>query len=522
MLLKDMPKELPSGLREIQELASIAPVTEWQVSGVDVWPVLRTAVLQRAVRAKLLQESAVSRWQNRVREQTRCAALHTVGDFALQRLLNVGTRNRSVESGAVAPADALLVGNSGAAFRLGRNIVQPHLDPMRIALAAEGGRSTTWICNVSRRAPVIEDALLPGTYGVGDALSASRAIHHPRLAALTGLLPHFAQWLAEIRALGFCGALYEPLLRAEVAAVLSVSASLRSLLQRIGPKIVAMYNADCTLGYAVAYAARSLRIPFVEVQHGVQGPAHHSYQWPEIPPAGFNCLPSAYLCWSDREQQAILDWGERAGVKAFVAGHSWRHIGPALEAAAQGPFADATADARTAYQASAGQVDVITAGKRNVLLTTAPSEIPPWVGQLVEQLPESWQLLWRLHPRDALNSGALARAQAEVDGRANVADATLAPLDILLDAVDVHLTQASAVTLEAAAYGVPTVVTSPLGLELFADEVPVSVTLAESTADIIAALGDSMRALRTGCGSEDAFQQLAASLQALGCVGEEV
>jgi predicted glycosyltransferase len=88
--------------------------------------------------------------------------------------------------------------------------------------------------------------------------------------------------------------------------------------------------------------------------------------------------------------------------------------------------------------------------------------LPDWVFDAIDASPRSWNWLIRLHPRQTQQRAEIER---EFEGRCHSASYVIETandglLPTLLTAADVHVTYSSTVVLEAAAFGVPSVVLS--------------------------------------------------------------
>jgi hypothetical protein len=90
----------------------------------------------------------------------------------------------------------------------------------------------------------------------------------------------------------------------------------------------------------------------------------------------------------------------------------------------------------------------------------------------IQQCPEDFQWWLRLHPLVAPDRVPL-RAMVKDHGLRNVdIDApTDLPLHALLRVADVHVTQGSSAVIEAAEFGVPSVISIEYGVELFAAQI---------------------------------------------------
>jgi hypothetical protein len=241
-------------------------------------------------------------------------------------------------------------------------------------------------------------------------------------------------------------------------------------------------------------ACREAGIPSVELQHGVQGASHWAYaRWNAVPPGGFSVLPSIYWNWSRSDALVINTWAHRTagGHRAVAGGNLWlaSWLRPGSE---RGTGYDARVDA------------ALPRDELHILWTLQPGITGPReLGLLLQASdlsPPGWVWLPRLHPamtaeeRSTIET-TLARLPASAAARTA---ANELPLPALLRRVDAHVTFSSSVTHEAAAMGVPTVLTGEEGVLYFADVVeqgwatPAAAVDAPAAVDVLAALEAAM------------------------------
>jgi hypothetical protein len=226
--------------------------------------------------------------------------------------------------------------------------------------------------------------------------------------------------------------------------------------------VVSYYDVS---GHAYVLAATRLGIPSVDVQHGVMGPLHMAYaQWNVHPPGGFRLLPSWFWTWTAADAAVIDAWA--------------RHTGRAHRTLCGGnPFLDAwragEIDIDTTMHAEADRLLQASAGRTRVLVTlqvnlSSAAALAPLLG-VIEASPETvWWL--RLHPMALADQPLVEEKLRACKARHwNIAQATALPLPVLLRHADIHATHSSSTVVEAAALGVPSIVWSEYGAELFAD-----------------------------------------------------
>jgi hypothetical protein len=243
--------------------------------------------------------------------------------------------------------------------------------------------------------------------------------------------------------------------------------TIRTANARIG-FVVEYYGLQ---GMAFVLACRRAGIPVVDLQHGLQGTVHFAYaQWHDIPLTGHPLLPDVFWVWSEAEAAVIRAWAPPSGAhRALVGGNPW------LEDFDRGHRDESAADPGTPA--------------RRVLYTLHGMETDAeldLIGSYLSGSPAEWT--WWVRPHPTVPGGG-ARLRGS-DRRAT------APLPDLLREADVHVTSHSSVVLEAEALGVPSVITSTVGQEVFADQISRAVAVGvdgSSAAAVVAGIDAAVR-----------------------------
>ncbi len=219
-------------------------------------------------------------------------------------------------------------------------------------------------------------------------------------------------------------------------------------------------QAEASLGLVVGYgiaelafnlACAELGMRSADIQHGVQGDLHPVYaRWSEVPDSGYALLPSDYLVWSEQEAATIRRWAGRVGGRheAWVAGNQWLEKwrrSPSLA----GQYEEAVREGLRGWD---GKIVLLTLQRG-----MCDSEVIRQFRHLIAATGD-WRWLVRNHPMmerveiDRVREGFGKLANAEIGGVADL------PLYGILPHVDVHVTLSSTVVMEAAEFGVPSVV----------------------------------------------------------------
>ena len=440
-------------MRALAEVESSFPTHEWRVDGLSIWPLVRLRWF-------------FSEWRTHYASAPR---EDLSGGGA------VGYARRAL-SGAAAAARArwrdargndrgpdrrdLIYLCDGLSFsRLRDRWVERFCDPL-IAMAGRCGLSSSLWTPLHR---YHEPRFTPSTFvqcgidraNIAGALRARRAAGSASLPAQTQIV----EWMV---AHGFgVSTLQAAKILSDGCRVRAVANFYRRRRERARPRLAFVVSFYRVEGMAFVLACRECGIPVVDIQHGVQGDMHPAYAaWPEPQGDRHSLLPDHFWVWSDWEADVIARWSHGTGHSAIVGGNPWMNVWRA------GSKWEGVTDALARAQALKHQ-----AGRRCVILVTLQfglnaAEQLQGLADLLRMTSERFAFWVRLHPamlerREEIR-GYLANAgQYELD------ECTDLPLQALLPYTDVHLTHSSTAVIDAAQYGVCSVVTTAYGAELF-------------------------------------------------------
>jgi hypothetical protein len=273
------------------------------------------------------------------------------------------------------------------------------------------------------------------------------------------------------------------------------------LLKKLRPRvvyIVAYYGSE---RFAMMLAAHRLGIPTVDIQHGYSGELHWGYaRWSRIPAGGYALLPRYFWCWTEEDYKSMSAWtGRSRGAHHTLLGgillqEMWK------ERSSRAPLEDGDrGDGLVAvYDTRVHALFARHHGQRGLLYTASGFETDEQLALLGRAITETaGELFWyvRMHPcrldvDQRIASGLRAAGAVTFD----IENATSLPLYALLRHVAVHLTESSSTVVEAAAFGVPTVLWGTLETESFASYVASGWALPAEPADVPAALRTQLRA----------------------------
>lgn len=203
-------------------------------------------------------------------------------------------------------------------------------------------------------------------------------------------------------------------------------------------------------------AARESGVLSVDLQHGMQGPLHVAYgRWTNVPSGGFEVMPSVFWNWSQDDSDVIDRWAAATTAHRTVVGGL-----PVLEM-----FRDEHSPLVREFDAAVQRVldrSPNPPAKKVLLTLQTGVGINAFLRELLSVSPPEWFWWVRLHPGMLAERAGVEAVLRTIPGlRWNVDDATTLPLYSLLRYSDGHVTDSSSSVIEAAEFGVRSVVSNP-------------------------------------------------------------
>lgn len=241
------------------------------------------------------------------------------------------------------------------------------------------------------------------------------------------------------------------------------------IIKRVNPLVcfvVCYYGIE---GMAFNLACRRNGILSVDIQHGVQGDYHRAYgKWECVPKGGYELLPNIFWVWGEDEAKAIEKWNGEVGHihKPFIGGNPWLDI---CDERPEVFYDSIIYDSIKTIQQPKVKLLFCLSGLLGYGVT-----IPDWMLNFISNSPADWLWLFRLHPCELSEREGIKSLLAKLNSNAqiDVDIATDLPLPILMQNVDVHITHWSTTTIEAAIFGIPTIVVDEKGLDYFINQIP--------------------------------------------------
>ena len=248
--------------------------------------------------------------------------------------------------------------------------------------------------------------------------------------------------------------LTENLVRKKVSQIIFNNVYFTKLLQMCKPSVVIGSNYY-GIEMALNLACRKMNIKSIDIQHGVQGDYHVAYgSWKKIPETGYDLLPDIFAVWSEEEKKVIDKWAEGTYHKAKIIGHPMRNY-----------LAIAKGQNRISERKNC---------KINVLITLQTGR---GFIKLYKELLEfnNHQIFWfiRKHPTMGTKEQREIKKELSFYNKSiyNYENASDEVLFDLLERIDIHISENSSVVIEAAQYGIPTILVHESGKDLYEREI---------------------------------------------------
>ena len=239
----------------------------------------------------------------------------------------------------------------------------------------------------------------------------------------------------------------------EVTLLEIYSEFFEKLLNLHGIKMVLFSCWYAAFKYALSMACNRIGIPVVDVQHGSAGSGNHPFykNWTKFPINGrYEVLPSAFLCWTKEDEEAISSWNSKY-IKAFCVGK---------------PISYVLNDMKNKIHKT-NILDGNDTGNLILLSLTWGKEIPSWLSQFILS---NHEYIWviRYHPK--IDEHQVRFIETIKNSRNVIIDGVASyPLEWLLERCFCHITTLSSTVRDALFMGKPSIVVDREGLVYFAD-----------------------------------------------------
>jgi hypothetical protein len=238
-----------------------------------------------------------------------------------------------------------------------------------------------------------------------------------------------------------------------LSSISAMSDILQRWLRRVRPGLVMVDNWYNGVMIAAAIAAHRLRIPVMDIQHGIQEKSHSAYHgWLKEPAGGWEARPHVFWVWGKKAED-LLHHTNKIRQQVLRGGNPWLRRW----------LSKTDPDIQTACESVN---NLISGYSRSILVTlTSPTNLGlEAIKAVIRKSPCGWVWLVRAHPRETVDCHDLEQELLSPDGtRVYVHNANDKPLYALLRSVDAHVSIDSTCANEALVFGVPTILVSELG-----------------------------------------------------------
>lgn len=253
-------------------------------------------------------------------------------------------------------------------------------------------------------------------------------------------------------------------LKKNFVRIMYVSEFFKKKLILYKPKFCMQVSYYSMLGYSFNLACFQLGIQCVDIQHGVQGDLHRAYgRWCNVPPSGYEILPSIFWCWRETDVNAINNWALNTKRHIAILGGNLF-----LEKFRQ-------KDKTIANVLNLEKNNKYLYNYRHVMYSLTGFETINDINNILSLvIKTNNNFFWwiRCHPCfldkiGFLKKRILERRISNVD----IIKASRLPLYYLLPNMDIHVTESSSIVIEAKAFGIPSIITTKYGREFYNNEI---------------------------------------------------
>ena len=436
------------------EIEEKYPVDVWEIDGIKVWPLIRISLnfqLQKIENKENIQVEYQSE-----RRMFKAGKVLKRGTDLLNRearLIRSNIADWSHQDRMHKSDIFFMTDNMDRVFpMLDGTLYDRVLDPLKDAFIGLGYNifSMEEINGEKVKLPRYSNSSF---YQIQDDMIRVKKFINRRSSAVgdDDYLPEFEKFVAECSKYGV-NIRISNLIR-QVNYIIKAKEYFQHVLQKCGTKIVITRCWYVMRKMALCAAAKEMKIPIVDIQHGVAGGGeHHLYcQWTKMPENGYELIPNVFWCNTEADAEAIRNWQHTdIHTKVIVGGRSLQL------------FWDSDKGHQlTAYYMDCFRKKIEVPENSKVVLLSLQSlfknteRYPEWLPDFISKNNEFFWLIRRHPMMDETQKEFLHKISGITN--INVEEASRYPLDVLLELSDVHVTMFSTVAMEAAEHGVGTV-----------------------------------------------------------------
>ncbi len=446
------------------------PVNEWKIEDLDLWPYIRTelayffsskqsGVSKTKLRSKKRSSSETSWFFLRNQKRRLTAFFYAIKRKDLNLFLTVGSNPFFSEK-----KDVVYLAQASTVVELNKKWYNIFFDPINELLRKKGMKSLAF--EFPNGVGIKEPKWFNSYLDLKKVLDAEPFIRNYFTEPLPVKLSNYAKFISYLD--DSVGEFPESLLRNNIELTANrlyyTSLFFQAILKQLSPRIIILTCYYFDLGFALCHAAQKSGIKTIDMQHGVleSWPAYSN--WTVIPASGYSTLPDVFWTWTASDAEYINRWAIKTSKhKAFDYGNtwflSWKNETSRIYGVLNLPY-----DLFNEYTKHYSRIILFTG-------QPFPGEppIPEYLIQTCGISPGDWLWLIRIHPSQTDQIAQVKKAFNMEKPLENVIinDATLLPLPFILKYVSIHITAESAAVIDAASMGIPSLITSNKGTELF-------------------------------------------------------
>lgn len=237
----------------------------------------------------------------------------------------------------------------------------------------------------------------------------------------------------------------------------SFSSLMLKYFKQIDPKVVFLTHYNSHLSTSIIYTAKALGIPVVDVQHGVINQLHPSYSYLNQNVFKLNSIPNAFLLYDKRSYEILAKWVPLKRI----------HVRTEVRVA---PIEASSFNLESSFF---GSIEKMLFRRKLVLITLSwENGINDLLLEVVNKSSDIAYFMFRLHPSTSLlqekELKKIIRNQIYSDNY-NIHCAKELSLELILEKIDIHVTECSTVVLEALKFRRRSIVVSQIGFEYYKD-----------------------------------------------------
>ncbi len=436
-----------SAIEKIEDFEKQGVVTRWRYRGFHVWPIVKYVIVKQMVFAMNRNYSSSDRYKrypnfakrNRLRP-------------AYSRLLSRKPAD-SLRSVDTLPIEQLknhkywCLGSGSGFYDLDGEKASQHHHALRVALMENGHRSIGLYSG-------FDPDTMPARSEYGPHASLDPFIKNVALTARVPklshafLYKHFKSLESVVSLTGHGDTELCAFVDTVIGRVDHAANCFTYLFRSMRPDAIITSNYASFYGWALAHVCRLYDIPYIDIQHGIEGRFNGSYYFKNTPKMDWSTCPTAHMCWTESDAESFRR--QNAKRRAAVVGPTWEQFAKFLP-----DQSDRNRRTLSDFQSRNGPLVLFAAQQAGDIL-------------LAQKLHQSGlNILFRCHPLRKDETEKLVDATQLAALGCSLAFET--PLPSLLDAVDGVITGYSAVILEACLKGVAVLATGSYASLLEAD-----------------------------------------------------